>query len=170
MTLTELATPENIEAQIAVATQAFAILAGMEVFPSAGNDARTQELQAISARIHYFGESQGSLRIECSPSIAFTFTRLVMGVETPGAFNADVGDAVGELINTIGGNLKGLLSSNTRIDTPEVFAHEVESDCGVPSTQVSCLHFNSAFGAFRLVLSTDFKKVEPVRRSKAKKV
>ncbi|SNS24038.1 Chemotaxis phosphatase CheX [Granulicella rosea] len=169
MTLTDLATPENLEAQIAVATQAFAILAGMEVFPSPPNHAADDDQAAISARIQYMGESQGSLRIECSPSIAFTFTHLVMGVETPGAFNSDVGDAVGELINTIGGNLKGLLSCDTRIDTPEVFAKASEMEVMAPHMQLSCLHFDSAFGAFRLVLSTDFKKDVRGRRVREKK-
>jgi Chemotaxis phosphatase CheX len=150
--LAELLTPENIEVQISVAQQAFSVLAEIEVFPSPAVAELTPMGPDIRGIICYAGESQGRIRIECSPSIAFAFTERMTGAELPTAFNEDVRDAIGELINTIGGNLKGLLPAGTRINTPFVFAQPADKTQGPPEPLLSRLTFDSQFGPFRLVL------------------
>ena len=155
--LAELLTPENIDVQISVAQQAFAVLADIEVFPAASTADPlafdSEETADIRGVIRYMGESEGTIRIECSSSIAFAFTERMTGVEIPVAFNEDVRDAIGELINTIGGNLKGLLPAGTRINTPFVFREPADKlHHHQPEPQLSCLNFNSQFGPFRIVL------------------
>jgi CheY-specific phosphatase CheX len=155
--LAELLTPENIDVQITVAQQAFTVLADIEVFPVPPAPELViidpNEIADIRATICYMGESEGSIRIECSPSIAFAFTERMTGAELPQAFNEDVRDAIGELINTIGGNLKGLLPAGTRINTPLVFPQPADKlHHHEPEPQLSCLNFNSQFGPFRIVL------------------
>lgn len=154
--LAELLTPESIDAQISVAQQAFTVLADIEVFPAPPVDSISldpEEIADIRGTICYMGESEGSIRIECSPSVAFAFTERMTGVEPPQAFNEDVRDAIGELINTIGGNLKGLLPPGTRINTPLVFPQPADKlRQHQPEPQLSCLNFTSQFGPFRLIL------------------
>ena len=154
--LINLATPESLDAQVNVAQQAFSILADMNVFPSTSpSDPVVLALESgptFAAVVSYMGECSGSLRIDCTPSIAFAFTQRICGIDTPREFNADVSDAIGELINTIGGNLKGLLPAHTRLNIPKVFAHSSAAADEVAGTRLSCLNFDSEFGAFRLLL------------------
>jgi chemotaxis protein CheX len=154
--LTNLATPESLDAQVTVAKQAFAIMAEMNVFAAAApSDPTLSELESgptFAALIGYIGECQGTLRIDCSPSIAFAFTERICGIDPPLEFNSDVSDAIGELINTIGGNLKGLLPPHTRLNIPKVFMLLPGEAKPLSGPALSCLNFVSEFGAFRLVL------------------
>lgn len=154
--LTNLATPASLSAQVNVAQQAFAIMAEINVFPAPPlSDPTLSEFESgpiFAAVIRYIGDCQGSLRIDCSPSIAFAFTERICGIDPPQEFNADVSDAIGELINTIAGNLKGLLPPHTRINIPEVFKQFPGDPKRSSGPALSCLNFDSEFGAFRLVL------------------
>jgi CheY-specific phosphatase CheX len=155
--MTDLTTPESLDTQIDVARQAFSIMADMMVFPATPAEASAagtvDAKPTFTAVIRYVGDCPGSIRIECTPSIAFAFTERIMGISpAPEVFDSNVIDAIGELINIIGGNLKGLLPANTRLNTPEVFADvSAEEDLSL-GMLLSCLHFESEFGAFRLVL------------------
>ena len=153
--LDNLATPESLDVQISVAQQAFAIMADIEVFPSSSPDAclsfELADGPTFAAIVRYLGECNGSLSLECSPSVAFAFTQRVLGIATPLELDSDVSDAIGELINTIGGNLKGLLPAHTRLDTPQVHT-QLPGHRAMPSSSLSCLNFDSEFGAFRLIL------------------
>jgi len=153
--LDNLTTPESLDTQVNVAQQAFSIMADMSVFPAAPAEITIEvdAKQTFTAIVRYMGGAHGSIRIECSPSVAYAFTERIMGITpAPEAFDANVIDAIGELINIIGGNLKGLLPPNTRLNTPEVIAEssaEAERTAGL---RLSCLNFDSEYGSFRLVL------------------
>jgi len=153
--LDNLVTPESLDVQISVAQQAFSIMADIQVFPSSSPDAglsfELADGPTFAAMIRYLGESTGSLSIECSPSIAFAFTQRVLGIATPMDLDSDVSDAIGELINTIGGNLKGLLPAHTRLGTPQVHT-QLPGHREMSSSSLSCLSFESEFGSFRLIL------------------
>lgn len=75
----------------------------------------------IASLLHYTEPSQGTILLECSPELAFRFTSRLMGIPEPtSTTDADVIDAVAELVNMIGGNLKGLMPPETSISPPIV--------------------------------------------------
>jgi hypothetical protein len=149
--LTDLVTPEALEVQASVAQQAFETLAEMAVFPIQMTVAMEGAAEPIfAASLRYLGECTGSVRLECSPELAYVFTQRVISGSEPNSLDSDVRDAIGELVNTIGGNLKGLLPAGVRLNTPKVLA-EKPLDASAASC-LSCLTFKSQFGAFRLLL------------------
>lgn len=153
--LENLTTPESLDTQINVAQQAFSIMADMSVFPAATPEVTIEvaSKETFTAIVRYMGGAQGSIRIECTPSVAYAFTERIMGITpAPDAFDANVIDAIGELINIIGGNLKGLLPPNTKLNTPEVIAESSADADRTAGLRLSCLNFDSEFGSFRLVL------------------
>jgi len=154
--IANLSTPEGLKAQVNIAQTAFAILAEIKVFPATSvPDSTISELESepnFAGTIRYIGNCQASLRIECSPSLAYAFTQRVCCIDAPQEFNSEVSDAIGELINTIGGNLKGLLPPQTRINIPEVFIQLPGAATRSAGSALSCLNFDSKFGAFRLIL------------------
>ena len=154
--LTNLVTAESLDAQVTVAKQAFAIMAEMDVFPAESPSTPTfcdlESGPTFAAVIGYSGECDGTLRLDCSPSIAFVFTERICGIDAPIEFTSDVSDAMGELINTIGGNLKGLLPPHTRLHIPKVFKQSAGEAKPASIAALSCINFESEYGAFRLVL------------------
>jgi CheY-specific phosphatase CheX len=149
--LTDLVTPESLEVQIGVAQQAFETLAEMSVHPMPGvMNLETDSELIFAASLRYMGECAGTVRLECCPKLAYAFTRRVISGAEPSSLDNDVKDAVGELVNTIGGNLKGLLPSGVKLNTPKVTAEKPRDpsadDC------LSCLAFSSPAGPCRLML------------------
>lgn len=151
-TLAVLTTPDALESQIAVTQQVFALMAGIEINPS------TMMLPAtdlfLESVLDYLVVCKGSIVLECSAPVAFAFTERLMGIATPTAFDDDVKDAMGELVNMIGGNLKGLLSVNTVLSAPVVF-HDKHASMPQHLRKLSCIDFDCEFGLFRLSLYGD---------------
>ena len=149
--LSELVTTESLEVQVSVAQQACETLAEMPILPMQDGWSFADGSQPIfAANLRYMGERTGSVRLECSPGMAYAFTRRVIDGSQPTALDSDVRDAIGELVNTIGGNLKGLLPAGVRLNTPKVVA-ERPMDASAPEC-VSCLGFRTLSGPFRLLL------------------
>ena len=155
--LTELITTESLAVQASVTQQAFETLAEIPVAPTEAAGEWHMRPSIFGASVRYLGECIGSVRLECSPQLAFAFTRRLIAGAEPVALDYDVKDAIGELVNTIGGNLKGLLPSGVRLTTPKVSAEGAYDasacDC------LSCINFDSEFGPLRLlIISADSKK------------
>jgi CheY-specific phosphatase CheX len=150
-TLAALATPDALESQITVTQQVFALMAGMEVYPSGSTLPETELF--LESVLDYLVICKGSVVLECSAPVAFVFTERLMGVPTPTEFDDDVKDAMGELVNMIGGNLKGLLSADTVLSPPVVF-HDHGSMIR-QRTKLSCIDFDCEFGLFRLSIYAD---------------
>jgi CheY-specific phosphatase CheX len=150
-TLAALTTPDALESQIAVTQQVFQLMAGMEVYPSGSTLPETELF--LESVLDYLFICKGSVVVECSAPVAFAFTERLMGVPTPTEFNDDVKDSMGELVNMIGGNLKGLLSVDTVLSPPVVF-HDRASMIH-ERTKLSCIDFDCEFGLFRLSLYSE---------------
>lgn len=97
----------------------FQTMMGLEVhqtdtapFPPAG--------ELITAAISLAGTWKGAVLVECGLKEAFLFTSLMIGVEQPTALNDDVRDALGELANMVGGNLKSVLPGGVGLSLPTV--------------------------------------------------
>ncbi len=151
-TLAVLTTPDAIESQITVTQQVFVLMAGMEVYPSTRGLPETDLF--LESVLNYLSVCKGSLVLECSAPVAFAFTERLMGIPTPTEYNDDVRDSMGELVNMIGGNLKGLLSVYTVLSPPVVF-HDTPAPLPQHSPKLSCIDFDCEFGLFRLSLYGD---------------
>ncbi len=78
-------------------------------------------LDAVSAWVLVVGPWSGSLVLTCAPETAMTLTRAVLRAEEDEEFNtSDVADALGELANVVGGNVKSLLSEPSVLGLPQI--------------------------------------------------
>ena len=67
-------------------------------------------------------------RIELSKNLAFSLTRLMMAMdESEPLDDAEVADAVGELVNMVGGNIKSLMPGPSALTLPVVAASFVDT-------------------------------------------
>jgi CheY-specific phosphatase CheX len=151
-TIAALTTPDVLESQIAVTQLVFALMAGIEIYPSA-----TTLLEAdpfFESVLDYLSICKGSIVLECSARVAFAFTERLMGIPTPTTFDDDVKDSMGELVNMIGSNLKGLLSVDTVLSAPVVF-YDKHAPLRQIRTNLMCIDFDCEFGLFRLSLYGD---------------
>jgi CheY-specific phosphatase CheX len=151
-TLDVLTTPGNLESQIAVTQQVFALMAGIDIHPSAASLPEADLF--LESIVDYLSICKGSIVFECSAPVAFAFTEQFMGIPIPVACDDDVKDSMGELVNMIAGNLKGLLSVDTVLSTPVVF-HNKLSPMPKTRTKLSCIDFDCEYGLFRLSLYGD---------------
>jgi chemotaxis protein CheX len=97
----------------------FQTMMGMEVhavedvqFPPPG--------EMITAAISLAGTWKGAVLVECGLNEAFSFTSQMIGVDLPTSYNDDVRDALGELANMVGGNLKSVLPGGVGLSLPTV--------------------------------------------------
>jgi len=147
--LTALTTPEGIDSQIIVGQQVFLTMAGMDVSRSHqpfGGD------NSIDSVLHYLGACDGTLILKCSTSVAFAFTARLMSIPIPLSFDDDVRDAMGELINMIGGNLKALLPAETLISPPTVLPPDSSKGKITHDPRLSRIEFRCECGLFRIDL------------------
>jgi chemotaxis protein CheX len=96
----------------------FQTMMGMDVQPADVPFPPGGEL--ITAAISLAGSWKGAVLVECGLQEAFLFTSKMIGIEKPGSLNDDVRDALGELANMVGGNLKSVLPGGVSLSLPTV--------------------------------------------------
>jgi chemotaxis protein CheX len=76
--------------------------------------------QVVAGCVHVSGEWEGSIFVECTRTHADT-AAAAMFQAAPGELSEDeVADALGELTNMVGGNVKGLLPAPSKLSIPSV--------------------------------------------------
>jgi chemotaxis protein CheX len=96
------------------AKEIFSTMIMMEVGVSDNEDSGSMSLvDSISGVIGLAGTHKGVLAIHLPVRVAMAITSSFLGMEVD-EVNEDVEDAVGELANMLGGNLKTILSENGR--------------------------------------------------------
>jgi chemotaxis protein CheX len=70
--------------------------------------------------VQFTGAWEGAVTIECSAEFARQAAATMFGVEPGAASVADTQDAIGELANMTGGNVKALLPEPCRLSLPTV--------------------------------------------------
>lgn len=105
----------DIEKEISRSTiEIFTTMVMMEVDPVAGFTKDDGALvDSITGLIGFAGTHKGVLAIHLPNQVAFDITSNFLGMDVDG-INEDVEDAVGEIANMIGGDIKGYLSENGR--------------------------------------------------------
>jgi chemotaxis protein CheX len=95
----------------------FLSMLGLDVEPS---DAELPSTEMITGAIYYAGSWKGATILQCEPAEAYEFTARLMGVLRPTGFDDDVRDAMGELTNILGGNMKPILPHGVALSMPSV--------------------------------------------------
>jgi chemotaxis protein CheX len=117
--MTTLARPEPADVQ-AVAEQVWSSFLGGEdpLLPRVG-DVDLGEGASWSAAVSISGGWEGTVTVELTAATAETLAGTMLGIEGP-LDDDDVADAVGELANMIGGNIKGLMPGPSVLTLPVV--------------------------------------------------
>jgi chemotaxis protein CheX len=111
-----------------------------------------EDTGSLTAAVQFIGEWQGAVLLQCAARQAFAFTSALMPGLQPSRVDADVRDALGELANMMGGNLKSVLPPGVVLSMPSVvqgsdYALHI---CG--SNPVKTVHFASDLGSFSVSL------------------
>lgn len=75
---------------------------------------------AIAATVDISGEWNGTACLSCSMAAARRAASVMFGMDEDELSQEEVNDAVGELINVVGGNIKGLLPNPSTLSLPVV--------------------------------------------------
>ena len=76
--------------------------------------------ELVTASISLSGSWKGAVFVECGFQDAFLFTSRMLEIDPPTELNDDVRDALGELANMVGGNLKSVLPGGVDLSLPSV--------------------------------------------------
>ncbi|GAA1957775.1 hypothetical protein GCM10009798_16530 [Nocardioides panacihumi] len=89
--------------------------------PAAGGQFAADE--AWSAAVSISGGWDATVTVELSGPVALSLTRTMLGLDDADATeDGDVADAVGELVNMVGGNVKSLMPGPSVLSLPAVAA------------------------------------------------
>ena len=80
-----------------------------------------EEADLVQASVDIHGDWSGTVTLEMAPTTAETAARTMLHLDE--VEDADVTDALGELVNMIGGNIKSLLPSGSALGLP-IVSHE----------------------------------------------
>ncbi|MCU4185661.1 chemotaxis protein CheX [Acidiferrimicrobium sp. IK] len=74
----------------------------------------------VAATVEISGEWNGTACLSCSEPASRHAAAAMFGMEVDELSGSDVRDAVGELVNVVGGNIKALLPGPTELSLPSV--------------------------------------------------
>jgi len=75
----------------------------------------------VSAWVDIIGPWTGSVVVTCAPATAAALTESVLMTRPPEVVDdEDVADALGELANVLGGNIKSVLPGDSRLGLPQI--------------------------------------------------
>ena len=79
--------------------------------------------EVVSAWVDILGPWTGSVVVTCAPATAAALTESVLMTRPPEVVDdEDVADALGELANVLGGNIKSVLPGDSRLGLPQIGA------------------------------------------------
>ena len=78
------------------------------------------DVQTMNACVHITGAWRGAVALSCGKEMASEAAEIMFGLESNTASKVEMEDAVGELVNMIGGNVKALLPESCQLSLPAV--------------------------------------------------
>ena len=111
-------TPEQVHE---IAQEVWESLLGMSLLPHPlGADAPALQGESMTGCVHVSGEWNGSVFLQCGVEVAAALAEAMFAAD-PGTLSDDeVSDALGELTNMVGGNVKSLLPAPSRLSVPSI--------------------------------------------------
>jgi len=91
---------------------------GMEVRPSNGTGVLPEKDHSLAACVQITGAWEGAVVLHSSTELVRRAAAAMFGVDGESTTAADMQDALGELVNMIGGNLKALLPESCYLSLP----------------------------------------------------
>lgn len=79
-----------------------------------------REEKSIAGTVQITGAWEGAVMLQCTERTARVFTAELLGIADHEVNTADLDDAVGELANVVGGNIKSLLPGPSALSLPMV--------------------------------------------------
>lgn len=108
--------------------------------------------QTVSACVHISGGWAGSVILSCPLTLGTRIACAMFELEADDVDDELLSDAVGEVVNMIGGNVKGLVPGPSQLSLPAV-ATGVHTQLAVPGSHpVTRVGFSSGNDAVRVVL------------------
>lgn len=118
---------------------------GIHLAPAGNSEAETE--QGVASRIFITGAWDGSVSLFCSDRLSRRIASGMFGVPSGNVSIDDVQDALGELVNILGGNIKSLFPSPSQLSLP---FHGGDPEPGRPLCEI---HLRSEDGqVFRLLI------------------
>ncbi len=88
----------------------------------------SKQLIEVSASVSVTGAWRGHVVLSCSSTASKNAAAALLGVEFDEVTAEDIADALGELANIIGGNVKSLLPEPCALSLPHVLLGRVDSE------------------------------------------
>jgi len=101
-----------------IASLVFGTMLGLEI-EADDRDWRPCD-EHITAAVYFGGDWQGGLLVECGRAVARGVTERLMNIPPDSQTNDDLLDAMGELANQLGGNMKSLMPRGVTLSIPAV--------------------------------------------------
>ena len=140
-----------------VTTQVWSSMLGLDVDRLAEGDARSSVAdrgEQLVGSVCIRGAWHGTVAVRCSRSAAVRFAARLLAVAPAEVDDMQAVDAVGELANIVGGNLKTLLPGPSELSTPVVEGHSLFSWPSADGAldEVACVHLASDGHPFEVVV------------------
>ena len=98
----------------------WATMLGLDAAPNPGQMTSHLRPTVVTGCIQITGAWQGAIKVECSGGLARRVTAIMFGADVCDITPDQINDAVGELTNIIGGNIKALLPEPSQLSMPAV--------------------------------------------------
>lgn len=124
---------EDLEAIATEVWTAFLLEDGEPLYPVPPT-ARTHDAEVVHASVSVQGAWSGQVVIEVAPTAALRAARAMLALDDP--TDADVTDAVGELVNMVGGNVKSVMPAPSTLGLPMVVQGRVTRSAAYDAEEV----------------------------------
>ncbi|MFN8545611.1 MAG: chemotaxis protein CheX [Candidatus Binatia bacterium] len=111
------------EAMFQIAESVWSEVLGLQVQPAPGGGGPSDATDTTGGCIEISGAWHGAVSLHCPVELARTAAAIMFSLAPEAATASDVEDALGELVNQIGGNLKALLPGPCQLSLPVVGAN-----------------------------------------------
>ncbi len=133
-----------------IVVDVFRTMLNLEVEPQGDGDITAAG--SVTAAVHFAGEWRGAVLLQLSPELACVLCARLIRVGSPPLYDDNVRDAVGELANMVGGNLKSILPFRVALSMPTVVegSNYALRVCG--GNLATIVRFSSTHGDFLCTL------------------
>jgi hypothetical protein len=140
------------EEQITVAQQTIYQMTDSFMLPS---EEKWQSREGnVRSEIRFAHQWQGIFLLECTQPFAVSLASLMLSMDRSDLSNSDLTDVMGEVLNTIAGNLKCLLPADTELSIPvtTILPRKTPSTQPEPCKEHSEIVLESELGQLKLSL------------------
>lgn len=134
----------STESLLAIVKEVFETMVELGLDGGNGDGRRIDQGPTTISSISITGEWNGVVYLHCSSKLASAVSQDIFKTDADSITDEDIEDAMGEMINMIGGNVKMLLPAPSNLSLPNV-VRGIDCSCQVPGgDEVQCLHARCA--------------------------